>query len=198
MRDSGEIRLRLSQAEDAWLVLTPDPGYPIGQPLRVAVSGDFPVCTKKALEAAGQAVALDYALANEVAAHATFSAVREALRATAPDAAGMTVDRSNDTVEGDMSLPSSPNIGVSLRWLLRFCEENRVGGFGKFDTDGETTGDVCRRVVVPATQEQRCTYASLPTRLGECGLHFDMLPYATSKPLMHEQPAHIRSGPHNL
>ena len=74
LRDSGEIRLRLSQAEDAWLVLTPDPGYPIGQPLRVAVSGDFPARTKNALEAAGQAVALDYALANEVAAHATFSA----------------------------------------------------------------------------------------------------------------------------
>ena len=64
-------------------------------------------------------------------------------------------------------------LGVSLRFLLRFCIQHKITGFGKFhQSNGEATWSVCKRIVVPATSEDNVCYADLldevkDTEIGE-------------------------------
>lgn len=169
------------------VVITVEPTQPPRQTTGVAAHVWLPPATLNELTAVGIEAANTAASNGETAVFAVYEDVTARLQqleaavdAAAPhttpgedDAAHDDDDlpeRSQDSFEPAAYSPSSDRIGVSLRFLLRFCIENEIAGFDKFaevqkfrhSSPPPTTGNVCFAHVHPATKDSKTTYTALP------------------------------------
>jgi hypothetical protein len=138
----SEINIRLTS--DAWLKLTLNDMYPLS-PLKVSVVGGSIAPTDlESIVTRGQSVADAHACLNEVSAYETFSVVHQALEDMVVLPTEAVVDCAQVSCESCESAPPSISlstsvsidtacVGVSLRFVLRFAEENGVLGWDKFE-----------------------------------------------------------------